>query len=135
MKSNRQSAKAVMPRLHDSQLEMGENPMATDAFLLLDCIGLVFLIYALVNFWNEWQHCSKDRHSNIRVHLDERNLGGRIAIIPRVFIFPKDQNSVIPFPARYRQIHLPSESHVGFAKTIEMHPRVISESRASQRGK
>ena len=34
-------------------LRLGECPMATNIFLLLDSLGLVFLIYALANFWTE----------------------------------------------------------------------------------
>jgi hypothetical protein len=106
--------------------------MAITVFLLLDCLGLVFLIYVLVNFWKEWR-----RHENSGRALilsDDHNFGVRIAPIPVVFT-SKDQNSVIPFPTRYPQADPSPEQQRGFAKPIEMQRRVISEPRASQGGK
>jgi hypothetical protein len=119
-----------MPKSITSELLLGEHPMALNIFILLDCAGLVFLIYVLVNFWNEWRRYQNGSHS--AVQLDEKHLGDRIAIIPAVHLYPKNQNSVIPFPARYRQIYLPPEHHTGFAKTIEMRRRELPVPRASQ---
>jgi hypothetical protein len=112
---------------------MGEHPMAINIFLLLDCLGLIFLIYALVNFWKERRRSDSRRHSPI--YCEEHNFGVRIATFPAVYT-SKEQNSVIPFPARYRQqAELSPEYQRGFAKPIEMQRRVISEPRASHGGK
>jgi hypothetical protein len=107
---------------------MGEHPMAINIFLLLDCLGLIFLVYTLVNFWNEWRRPESRRHSPI--HCEEYNFGVRIATYPAVST-SKEQNSVIPFPARYRQVELSPEHQRGFAKPIEMQRRAVPEPRAS----
>jgi hypothetical protein len=117
-----------MRKSHNSCLSLGEYPMAMNVFLLLDCIGLVFPIYALVNFWKEGRRYKHSRHSALP--CDQANLGGRIAVIPAVFLCPKDHGAVIPFPARNRQINISSEHAIGFAKTIEMRRRVVSEQSA-----
>jgi hypothetical protein len=111
---------------------MGEHPMAINIFLLLDCLGLIFLIYALVNFWKERRRPDNRRPS--LVQCDEQDFGIRIATIPAVYT-SKNQKSVIPFPARYRQADLSPEYQNRFAKPIEMQRRVLSEPRASQGGK
>jgi hypothetical protein len=111
---------------------MGGHPMAIDIFLFVDCIGLVFLIYALVNFWNEWRGYNGGRQSPIQTQLNEKKLRDRIAVIPKIFLYPKNQNSVIPFPAHYPQINFSPEHLSRIAKTIEMRRRVVSEPRASQ---
>lgn len=103
--------------------------MAVDIFILMDCIGLFFLIYVLANFWNEWRRYGKTGHQPLR--QDEKYVGDRIALIPPVYLYPKDPSSVIPFPARYRQIHPSPEHHSGFAKTIEMRKRVAPTAKAS----
>ncbi len=105
--------------------------MAINVFLLLDCLGLIFLIYALVNFWKEWRRQENGRHS--RIQCDKNNFGVRIATIPVVYT-SNAQNSVIPFPARYWQADPSPEHQRGFAKPIEMQRRVISESSASHGG-
>ena len=87
---------------------LGERPMATNAFLLLDCFGLVFLMYALANFWNEWRRCKNRRPP--RVPLDAQIVGDRMAHHSTSFsVTPKNVDSVIPFPARYRQINAAPE--------------------------
>jgi hypothetical protein len=106
--------------------------MAINIFLFLDCLGLVFLMYALVNFWQEWRRTKSGRHSPIQV--DEHNFGVSIATFPAVHT-SNVQNSVIPFPARHRQTHLSPEHQKGFAKPIEMQRRLESEPRVSQGGK
>jgi hypothetical protein len=105
--------------------------MAINVFLLLDCLGLIFLIYALVNFWKEWRRQENGRHS--RIQCDEYNFGVRIATIPAGHT-SNVQNSAIPFPARYWQAELPLEHHRGFTKPIEMQRRVVSEPSASHGG-
>jgi len=108
----------------------GEHPMALNVFLLLSCIGLVFLIYAMANFWNEWR---RYRNSGSSVaQFDDKNWDSRLAVIPSVFLHPRDRNPVIPFPARYRKISLSLEHQTGFARTMEIRRRVVSELRASQ---
>ncbi|HET6144362.1 MAG TPA: hypothetical protein VFE02_12710 [Candidatus Acidoferrales bacterium] len=104
--------------------------MATYAFLLIDCFGLVFLIYALVNFWNEWRRYQNRGHRE--VPPDAQTVGDRIAIIPRVFLCPKNVAPVIPFPARYRQINATLEQRKA-AATIQL--RVIRRQRASRAAK
>jgi len=104
--------------------------MAIDFFIMLNCIGMVFLIYVLVNFWNEGRRFQKSSHPVIR--LDEKNLSDRIAVIPGVFPCPKDRYSVIPFTERCRQINFSPEHHTGFAKTIEIPSRAIPVQRVSQ---
>jgi hypothetical protein len=108
---------------------MGEHPMAITIFLMLDCLGLIFLIYALVNFWKEWRRSGNHRHSPVQ--SDEQDFGIRIATIPAVYT-SKDQNSVIPFPTHYRQANLSPEHQRGSAKPIEMRRPAVSEQRASQ---
>jgi uncharacterized membrane protein len=111
---------------------MGGHPMAITVFLLLVCLGLVFLIHALVNFRKELRRHENRSHSPIP--WDEHNFGVRITPIPVVFT-SKDQNSVIPLPARHRQADLSPGHQREFAKPIEMQRRVVSEPRASQGGK
>src|SRR5665213_1134650 len=96
---------------------MGEHPMAMNAFLLIDCFGLIFLMYALANFWSEWR-----RHKNRsrEVPLDGKIVRDRIAVNPRVFLYPKNVAPVIPFPERYGQISPAPEHHKAAATTIEM---------------
>jgi hypothetical protein len=108
---------------------MGEHPMAITIFLTLDSLGVIFLIYALVNFWEEWRRPKNHRHSPVQ--SDEQDFGIRIATIPALYT-SKDQNSVIPFPTRYRQAELSPEHQRGFAKPIEMRRLAVSEQRASQ---
>jgi len=104
--------------------------MAINAFILLNCASLVFLIYALVNFWNEWQGYKSSIRSAL--HPDEKNSGGRMAVISAAHIFSKNPNSVIPFPAVGRQIGLSLERKKGRAKSIELRGRGVSELRASR---
>lgn len=104
--------------------------MAMDAFLLLDCFGLIFLMYALANFWNEWRRY-KNR-SRREVPLDGKIVSDRIAIIPRVFLNPKNVAPVIPFPERYRQINPAPEHQKSAASTIEM--RAVRKHSASHAG-
>jgi hypothetical protein len=105
--------------------------MAMDAFLLIDCFGLVFLIYALANFWNEWRRL-KNRNRR-EVPPDRQIVGDRVAVIPRVFIYPKNAASVIQFPARYRQINATPEQRKAAAATIQL--RVIRRQRAARAAK
>jgi hypothetical protein len=111
---------------------MGEHPMAITIFLILDCLGLIFLIYALVNFWKEWRR-NEHRHPS-PVQRDGHDFGIRIATFPGVYT-SKNQKSVIPFPVNYRQSNLSSVQQRDFAEPIEMQRRVLSEPRASQGGK
>ena len=106
--------------------------MAIDIFLLLDCLGLIFLMYALVNFWQEGRRTKNGPHSPIQG--DEHNFGISIATFPAVQT-SNVQNPVIPFPVRYRQANLSPEHQRGFATPIEMQRRAVSEPRASQGGK
>jgi hypothetical protein len=104
--------------------------MAINIFLLLDCIGLVFLIYVLVNFWKEGRRYKNSGHPEVQVA--EINRGDGIVVLPPVFLYPKDHNSAIPFPARYRQINLSVEQQKEFAQPIEIQRRLFSEQRASR---
>lgn len=103
--------------------------MATNVFLLLNCIGLFFLIYVLVNFWYEGHRYRNNSHSMLP--MDEKDFGNRIANLPSVSLYSKDQNPVIPFPARHRQMNLASERHTQFAKTLEMRERAVSDQTVS----
>jgi hypothetical protein len=107
--------------------------MATNAFLVLDGFGLVFLMYALANFWNEWR---RYKHGSQRgVPLDAKLVGDRVVRIPPVYLYPKNAKSVILFPARYRQLNATPEHQRKSATTIEMRKRMApnqSEVRASK---
>jgi hypothetical protein len=101
--------------------------MATDAFLLIDCFGLVFLIYALANFWIEWRRYKNGGRRE--VSPDGQIVGDRIVVIPRVFLYPKNAAPVISFPARYRQINATLEQRKA-AATIQL--RVTRRQRANR---
>ncbi|HEX3377682.1 MAG TPA: hypothetical protein VHS29_12525 [Candidatus Acidoferrales bacterium] len=106
--------------------------MAITIFLLLDCLGLIFLIYALANFWKEWRRDKSRRPSPAQ--RNEHDFEIRIATFP-VLYTSKYQNSVIPFPVNYRQANLSSMQQTDFVEPIEMQRRVLPEPRASQGGK
>ena len=106
--------------------------MATNVFLLLDSLGLVFLIYALANFWTEGQ---RDKRRNRReVPPDAQVVGDRDAIIRSAHRQPSNGNSVIPFPAPHRQIH-GAPQHGDRSATIEMRKREALQPRAGRVGK
>jgi hypothetical protein len=101
--------------------------MATNAFLLIDCFGLVFLVYALMNFWNEWRR--HRNHSFREVSPNAQSVGDRVATIPQVFLYTKNAAPVIPFPARYRQLNATPKQRKA-AATVQL--RVIRKKRASR---
>lgn len=101
--------------------------MATSAFLLLDSFGLVFMLYALANFWIEWRH-----HANLTrnsIPRDARMVSERIAATPRVIPYAKSVAPVIPFPARHRPGNL-TPALQSAAATIEM--RAVRKERANR---
>lgn len=104
--------------------------MATNAFLLIDCLALIFMVYALANFWNEWRRSGNYRDRPVL--QDPRIVGDAIATTPRVFPAPTNVNGVIPFPARYRQIHATPEQRKA-AAAIQL--RVIRKQKASRAAK
>jgi hypothetical protein len=61
--------------------------MATNAFLVLDGFGLIFMMYVLANFWNEWRRFKNRSHREVPV--DGKLVGDRIAVIPSVYLYPK----------------------------------------------
>jgi len=99
--------------------------MATNVLLFISAFGLVFLIYALINFGREWRRYIHDTRS--RLPVGARVVGDRVAIIPAVYLYPKNSGSVIPFPARYRQINLPLVQQGKSGNTIEMRKRIVPE--------
>jgi hypothetical protein len=105
--------------------------MAMNAFLLLNCFGLVFLMYTLANFWNEWRQHKNGSHRE--VPLDKRIVGDRIEILPQVFLYPQTMAPIIQFPARDRQIDTASEHQKAAATTIEL--SVVRTRTASRAGK
>jgi hypothetical protein len=120
------------PPAENSRLPIGEHPMALDVFLLIDCLGLAFLIYVLVNFRKESRGQKYGRYMPFR--CEERDFGVRIATIPAVCT-SKDQNSVIPFPTRNRHADYFPEQQRGFTKPVEMQRRGVAEARVSHGGK
>jgi hypothetical protein len=97
--------------------------MAMDTFLLLDCFGLVFLMYVLANFWNE-ERRFKHRGQAERSPAPSFD-GERVVKLPSVQLYAKHGSSVIPFPARKRQTNFSSEQHGKSAATVEMSKRSL----------
>jgi hypothetical protein len=105
--------------------------MAMNAFLLLNCFGLVFLMYTLANFWIEWRQHKNRSHRE--VPLNEKVLGDRTATLPQVFLDPQNVASIIPFPARYRQIDTAREHQKATAAATQL--RVVRTRTARRAGK
>ena len=81
--------------------------MAVTIFLLLNGIGVVFLLYVLANFWKEG-HRSKSHARRYAAEFGQRGWADVVVVTHPISHSAQGGLSVIAFPARNRDIDKPA---------------------------
>jgi len=75
--------------------------MATTIFLLLNGLGVVFLLYVLANFWKEGRRPMKEECNDV-MEFRGRNWADVVVVTHPISLTAQGGVSVIPFQARNR---------------------------------
>lgn len=90
-----------MPNSLGTQLAPERSPLAMTTFLVLNGLGLVFLLYVLASFWREGSRPANNAHK--RATRFRTYEGAQVFVVTRpISRSARPIDSVIPFQARER---------------------------------